>query len=227
MLYLALGDGGGGGDNEDNGQDRTTLLGAILRLDVHQGADAPPWHAVPADNPFVGNAEGWREEIWAFGLRNPWRISFDPQTGDLWTGDVGQNLWEEIDRVEKGGNHGWDCREGTHAYTGPPGAPSPACADAGPFVEPVYEYPHADGNLSITGGHVYRGSALVDLRGRYVYADYVSGRVWAVDLDGTDNALLVDADFSISSFGRDGAGELYAVEYGPTAGIWKLVAAED
>jgi glucose/arabinose dehydrogenase len=216
-LYLALGDGGGAGDNEDNAQDPTNLLGAILRLEV---TESSPYYVIPVNNPFVDNGDGWREEIFAYGLRNPWRISVDPVTNHIWAGDVGQATWEEIDVIESGKNYGWDCREGAHTYTGPPGSPSVRCRGLGvPLVDPVFEYQHDAGNISITGGYVYRGTALPGLVGKYVYADYGSGRIWAFDPFGPTNVELVDAPFRVSSFGVDEDGELYFLEYA-APGAW-------
>jgi quinoprotein glucose dehydrogenase len=182
MLYVALGDGGAANDPHGNGQDLGTLLGSILRIDV-RGATVRKPYSVPEDNPFVGRA-GAHGEIFAYGLRNPWRISFDPVTGDLWCGDVGQNLWEEVDRIVKGGNYGWNVFEGTQRF--PPGADEPeseeAVAAARGMVPPIAEYHHRAG-VSITGGHVYRGKELPELVGWYLYADYVTGRGWAVRED--------------------------------------------
>jgi glucose/arabinose dehydrogenase len=222
MLYIAMGDGGSGGDPQGNGQNRGALLGKILRLDVSQSP-----YAIPADNPFRGNKQGWKEEIWAWGLRNPWRFSFDREDGRLWTGDVGQVMWEEIDIVEKGKNYGWDCREGTQAYE-PATERSSACADVRDFVDPVWAYGRSEG-ISVTGGYVYRGRALPDLVGWYVYADYGSGRVWALRYqDGeATNRLLVDTDIMISSFGVDEANELYICSHdfrGEPTQIFELVA---
>jgi glucose/arabinose dehydrogenase len=224
-LYLGLGDGGGGGDNEDNAQDRTTLLGSILRIAVDPSADAAPYYSIPPDNPFVGNADGWREEIFAYGLRNPWRVTQDGATGAIWAGDVGQNVYEEVDTITSGGNYGWDCREGMHDYTGP-GTPSPLCASATGLIDPVFEYVHGSGNISITGGYVYHGSAAPGLAGKYVYADYGSGRVWALSIDpAVSNEDVVDAPFPISSFGVDEAGELYVLQYSATGKIYRVADA--
>lgn len=223
-LYVGLGDEGGGGDPLGRGQDRTTLTGSILRLDVNTSDDQPPFVSVPQDNPFVGNGDGWREEIFAFGFRNPWRVTYDPVTGRVWTGDVGQLLWEEIDLVRPGRNYGWDCREGTREYTGPPDGPSDACGADG-FEPPVWEYPHGDGNASVTGGYVYRGSEMPTLFGRYVFADYVSGRVWSFLYNGAPASAveeLLDAPFLISTFGTDAAGELYVCQYASVGRIYKL-----
>jgi glucose/arabinose dehydrogenase len=222
-LHITTGDGGGGGDPLDNAQNLTTVLGKILRIDV---SPATGLYAIPPDNPFARNARGFREEIFAFGLRNPWRLSFDRLTGRLWVADVGQATWEEINVVESGGNYGWDCREGAHVYSGPPGGPSPACASASNLIDPVWEYRHGTGDISITGGYVYRGPTVTSLNGRYVYGDFGSGRVWALGYDGvnpTVNTQVVDAPFLISSFGLDGNGELYVLQYATSRGIHRLV----
>jgi len=213
LLYIGLGDGGGGGDPRETAQDTTNLLGSMLRLDVvGTGAD----YNIPADNRFFGSAKcGPTEsnaddcpEIYAWGLRNPWRWSFDPPTGDLWLGDVGQGNWEEIDLIVPRRNYGWDCREGAHEFE------SSGCT--GPFEEPVAEYGHANGNVSITGGFVYRGSAIAGLQGRYVFADFASGRIWALEADGLggySNEELVSSGVGISSFAVDQGGELYVTDY--------------
>jgi glucose/arabinose dehydrogenase len=226
-LYLGLGDGGGAGDNEDNAQDRTNLLGSIVRIHVEVNTDSAPFYTIPPDNPFAGNADGWREEIFAYGLRNPWRVTYDAPTDRIWAGDVGQNAWEEIDIIEPGKNYGWDCREGLHDYTGPPGTPSAACMGVTGLEDPVFEYPHGGGDVSITGGYVYRGASLPSLAGKYVYADYNSGRVWALAWDGVTatNEDVVDAAFAISSFGVDEAGELYLLQYAASAKIYRIVDA--
>jgi len=223
-LYVATGDGGSGGDPQGNAQNRASLLGKILRIDVDSGSP----YAIPPDNPFVGNSDGYREEIYAWGLRNPWRFSFDPPTGRLWAGDVGQLTWEEIDVIESGQNYGWDCREGAHDYTGPPGGPAPDCATATGLVDPVWEYGRASGN-SVTGGYVYRGDSLSSLVGKYVYADYGSGRIWALTYDGVNPATnedIVDAPFLISTFGVDKDNELYVMRYGGTGQIHRIEQTE-
>ncbi len=205
-LYIAVGDGGSGGDPHENGQDRSTLLGAILRIDVDNQENNNNY-AIPSDNPFADNNEGYREEIYAYGLRNPWRFSFDPANGQLWTGDVGQNAYEEMDIVENGGNYGWDCREGMHDF----GDSSPACSDAGDLIDPVWEYGRGEG-VSVTGGFVYRGPTLSDLKGKYIYADYASGRIWSLDVSNMENPVntqLLQVDFGVSSFGTDQNNELY------------------
>jgi len=215
FLYIAMGDGGSGGDPKGNAQSGASLLGKILRIDV-SGDD----YAIPSDNPFRGNA-GWKGEIWAWGLRNPWRFSFDRTTGTLWTGDVGQNAYEEIDIIERGRNYGWDCREGKHAYDADEQTPS--CATTDNLVDPVWEYGRDQG-MSVTGGYVYRGKALPDLVGWYVYADYVSGNVWALRMhEGrAENRLIAEARILISSFGVDENDELILCAHDPSNGPTKL-----
>jgi glucose/arabinose dehydrogenase len=203
FLYLALGDGGGAGDPEGNGQDPTSLLGSILRIDVDHPDPGKPY-GIPSDNPFVGNTQGYREEIFAYGFRNPWRFSFDPETGALWTGDVGQNRTEEIDVVAKGGNYGWNVMEGSACY-----APSSGCDRSG-LTLPVAEYGRDQG-FSVTGGFVYRGSAIPGLEGQYLFADFGTGRIWALDAGdpGASQAReILRTDLNIASFGVDGAGEI-------------------
>ena len=209
-LYIAMGDGGSGGDPFGNGQNRNALLGKILRIDVKDRTT----YQVPPDNPFA--AGGGRGEIFAFGLRNPWRFSFDG--ADLWVGDVGQNLYEEVDLVTKGGNYGWNVMEGLHCYN------APSCNMSG-LALPVLEYGHDGGACSITGGFVYRGSAVPDLVGAYVYGDYCNGKVWALRYAGgkvIGQAEIVSAGFQISSFARDARGEVYVLQYGGSGGIFRL-----
>ncbi|HEX9333059.1 MAG TPA: PQQ-dependent sugar dehydrogenase [Anaerolineales bacterium] len=195
-LYAGLGDGGSQGDPNGNGQNTNVLLGKILRLDV----DSADPYAVPTDNPF-GN------EIWAYGLRNPWRISFDRATGDLYIGDVGQNMWEEIDFLPKGSpggaNFGWSFREGAHDYKG--GGPEG-------LIEPIAEYSHPEGGCSVIGGYVYRGS-MSEWNGIYLYGDYCTGMIWGLihSDSGWQKQLLFDLDVNITSFGQDQSGELYLV----------------
>jgi len=202
QLYIALGDGGSGGDPQGNGQNRTTLLGKILRIDPHGGTP----YAIPADNPFVGATDGSRAEIWAWGLRNPWRFSFDRNALDnsgLWLADVGQGTWEEIDRITRGGNYGWNLREGSSPYNGGSGDN---------LIDPVWQYGRNEGQ-SVTGGYVYRGAAMPALAGHYLYGDFVSGRIWALDTAGGENRQLLDSGLNISAFGEDAAGELYVVDF--------------
>lgn len=208
-LYVGMGDGGSGGDPLNHGQNISTLLGAMLRLDV----DGATPYAIPTDNPYVGR-DGL-DEIWAIGLRNPWRFSFDRETGDLYIGDVGQNLWEEIDYQAAGTpgglNFGWRCKEGTHDYnfTGD-------CASL-QLTDPIAEYSHSEGR-SVTGGFVYRGRAYPALVGRYFYADYVEGKIWSTHKLGSNPetwsppTLELDTGLNISAFGEDETGELYVVD---------------
>lgn len=203
FLYIGPGDGGSAGDPQGNGQDRSALLGKILRIDVGQSP-----YGIPPDNPFTGNAEGFREEIYAYGLRNPWRFSFDPVTGWLWVADVGQDRYEEIDIVEKGKNYGWNVMEGNHCFD------DPQCSTAG-LVLPIWEYSHREGQ-SITGGFVYRGANSPELNGAYIYGDFVSGKLWALRYDGQgapENSLLADTDLNISSFGLDRGGEIFILAF--------------
>lgn len=203
-LYITTGDGGSAGDPQENGQNLTTLLGSILRIDVDSTSQGRNF-TIPPDNPFAGNEEGYREEIYAYGLRNPWRMSFDPETGQLWAGDVGQNEWEEIDVIESGRNYGWNTMEGFHCFD------PPQDCDTSGLTLPVWEYGHNLGN-SITGGHVYRGSGVPELEGLYIYADFGSGAIWSLRSDGPgepENTLLVDSSLNISTFGVDESGELY------------------
>jgi hypothetical protein len=213
-LYIAIGDEGGGGDLYDNAQNRSVLFGKILRLDVDQNVNTIPYYGIPPSNPFVGNTDGYREEIFAYGLRNPWRISYDAATDRIWAGDVGQVRREEIDIIVNGANYGWDCREGFDPYTGPPGGPSPLCAGASGFTDPVWDYPRGEGQ-SITGGYVYRGPTVTSLVGKYVYADYISAHVWALTYDGAvaTNEFLVDVPANVSSFGVGQNGELFVCGY--------------
>ena len=207
MLYVGLGDGGASNDRFMNGQDPTTLLGTILRLDVDR-VDAGLSYAIPPDNPFVGNTDDWREEIWAWGLRNPWRFSFDRVTGDLWAGDVGQGAFEEIDLVVRGGNYGWNIQEGFNCFQG-------SDCQRADLLLPVLQYGRSHG-VSVTGGYVYRGQRLGDLHGAYVYGDFGSANIWAIRHDGTaitDSVRLVRSPSNISSFGEDEEGELYVVGY--------------
>jgi glucose/arabinose dehydrogenase len=221
-LYITHGDGGLGNDPFGNGQNLSTLLGKILRIDVdHQGEKTP--YAIPADNPFVKTPNA-RPEIFAYGLRNVWRMAFDRQTGELWASDVGQDLWEEIDLITKGGNYGWNRREGKHPFAK---SKSPSEADPA-LIDPIFEYSH-DVGKSITGGPVYRGKAIPELDGAYLFADYVSGKMWALYYDRSKNAVTahrpipLPSAIPVMSFGEDEAGEVYFMTNSPTGqGIWKL-----
>lgn len=211
-LYLSLGDGGWANDPDRQGQNLSTLLGAVLRIDVDREEEGRAY-AIPTDNPFVDH-EGARGEIWAYGLRNAWRMSFDRETGDLWAGDVGQNSWEEIDLIVKGGNYGWNIREGAHPFRNG--------TTVDPLIDPVVEYPQRRGReiigQSVTGGYVYRGTRQPALAGIYIYGDYVSGRIWGLRYaDGAvqDHAEIFSGDprVYISSFGEDAGGELYLCSF--------------
>jgi glucose/arabinose dehydrogenase len=203
-LYIATGDGGSGGDPQGNGQSLRTLLGKILRIDVNTATGGRKY-GIPSDNPFAGNTAGNREEIYAYGLRNPWRFSFDPPTGRLWAADVGQNSFEEIDSITKGGNYGWKIMEGNSCFS-----PSTGCNMTG-LIKPIWDYGRSLGQ-SVTGGYVYRGKANPELVGAYIYADYVSNRMWALRYDGVNppsNTDLPLAAGNVSSFGIDKNNELY------------------
>lgn len=219
MLYVALGDGGSAGDPSGNGQDVTTLLGAILRIDVDQGAP----YAIPSDNPFVG-VEDAAEEVWMYGLRNPWRFSFDSANGDLWIGDVGQDDVEEVSVVradeQPGANLGWNILEGTRCFDETSCNPSRT-------VLPVYDYTHDDG-CSVTGGYVYRGPTEPSLQGRYFFGDFCGGWIRSLRMSGGGDIDVLDHtdEFgsvpSLTSFGVDAAGELYAVSMAGT--VYRVVA---
>lgn len=204
MLYVALGDGGAAGDPWGNGQNKKALLGKILRLDVLGGDDSQPYR-IPKDNPFVGDPNA-APEVWCWGMRNPWRIAFDRATGDLWCGDVGQDLWEEVDKLEKGKNYGWNYHEGMHPF--PPGSMRDVQME---HALPVAEYSHKDGGLSVTGGHVYRGTKLPALVGAFLYADWVTGKIWCVREDkarpGQAGTLLLTTKKPIASFAEEPDGE--------------------
>ncbi len=221
-LYIGMGDGGGGGDPHRNGQNTKVLLGKVLRIDVARDSTAvrDTEYGIPPDNPFA-NTPGAAREIWAYGLRNPWRFSFDRKTGDLWIGDVGQDVWEEIDFQAAdsagGENYGWNLYEGTHPY--PPGS-KPRTGD---FTMPVVEYDHKTGE-AVTGGYVYRGSAQPALFGTYFYGDYVSGRVWGLqrEASGFQTRELADTGYNVVSFGEDDAGELLLVDF--KGAVYRVVA---
>jgi glucose/arabinose dehydrogenase len=213
FLYLGLGDGGSARDPDQNGQDIDTVLGAMLRMNA-DGSAAP-------GNIVAG--QGGDARIYAYGLRNPWRWSFDSLTGDLWLGDVGQSAAEEVDIVVNGGNYGWRCREGLQATPGIGG-----CAlTGGMAIDPVAVYNHGEGN-SITGGYVYRGDDLGDdYQGVYFFGDFGSGRIWGLFPDGDDyeRVSLLDSAYNISAFGEDRAGELYVVDYG--GAIYRIIENND
>ena len=211
FLYVGFGDGGGSGDPDGNGQDTRTLMGAIVRLDVEGGSP----YGIPAGNPFEANAvctggSGVDDcpEIYAWGLRNPWRFGFDTVTSKLWVGDVGQSSWEEVDVITAGGNYGWNVREGAHCFN-----PSSGCANT--FIEPVSEYDHGLGG-SITGGLVYRGTAISELVGWYLFGDFTSGRLFGIPEDSTvgiEPEVLNETGLQIVSFGQDADGEIYVLNF--------------
>ena len=208
MLYIVLGDGGAANDPRGNAQNLGTLLGSVLRIDVRNSRVKKPY-AIPADNPFVDKL-GARGEIFCYGLRNLWRISFDRENGDLWGADVGQDIWEEVDRLVKGGNYGWNKMEGTHPF--PPSA-EPVTEG---MIAPVAQYHHREG-ISITGGYVYRGKTMPELRGQYIYADYQTGRLWAVAEDREHGkhkvTQLVRRAGAVASFGEGPDGEIFILRY--------------
>lgn len=204
-LYLGLGDGGSAGDPNNNAQNKSVLLGKILRIDVNS-PEGSLNYGIPSDNPFKGNTQGWREEIYAYGLRNPWRFSFDPTTGWLWCGDVGQDLWEEIDIIRNGGNYGWRCYEGSHPYN------TTGCNDTG-YISPIYDYYHSGGNCCIIGGFVYRGLNVPELYGKYIFADYCSRTFWSLQYDGSSAPVvtqLLTSPYGMPfAFGTDKNNEIY------------------
>jgi glucose/arabinose dehydrogenase len=219
-LYIGTGDGGGSGDPLGSGQSKTTLLGKILRIDVDGSGDCIEGRcSIPSSNPFVGEAGD--DEIWAYGLRNPWRISFDRSTGNLFIADVGQSRREEVNRQvssSAGGlNYGWKVMEGSLCYS-----PSSGCNTSGKVL-PVAEYNHSLG-CSITGGHVYRGQSQRDLQGLYVYGDYCSGRIWTMNENGSGETVRRDTSLNISSFGESESGELYVTHLGGT--LYRVIAPE-
>lgn len=242
FLYLPLGDGGLGCDPFNNAQNSASLLGKMLRLDVNTRANiqrgketvASPY-GIPADNPWVGepdmNGLGARHEVYAWGLRNPWRYSFDRQTGEIWAGDVGQDLWEEVDLIVKGGNYGWNVREGFHHFKpGPPGAQ---------YIDPVIEYPHKPELLKespfpkhgigacVIGGYVYRGAKYPALQGVYLYADFALGSIFGLRYDKgkvTEYGTLLDQPKNISSFAQDADGELYVLTF--DGHVYSITVAE-
>ncbi|MDQ7818137.1 MAG: PQQ-dependent sugar dehydrogenase [Melioribacteraceae bacterium] len=216
-LYISLGDGGSGGDPQNYAQNLRSLLGKILRIDVNNRSGNLNYN-IPNDNPFKGNTNNLREEIYAFGLRNVWKFSFDLPTGKLWAADVGQNAWEEINIIENGKNYGWRIMEGNHCYN-----PATNCNTTN-LTMPVWEYGRNDqGGYSITGGYVYRGSSASELNGKYIYGDFVSGNIWSLELIGSNatNKLLFSTNHSISTFGMDQNNELYFANYS-TGRIYKF-----
>jgi len=206
-LYIGTGDGGSGGDPQNNGQNINVLLGKILRIDIDGGTP----YAIPPTNPFYDSTTvSIKKEIYAWGMRNPWRSSFDPVTDLFWCADVGQNLWEEIDIVERGKNYGWRCYEGNHNY-------NTSDCNYPEYIFPIWEYTHG-AECSITGGYVYRGMNVPELEGKYIYGDYCSKKIWALSYDSItppSNQYLLSAPGSITSFGVDQFNELYIVCFSP------------
>jgi glucose/arabinose dehydrogenase len=223
MLYLAFGDGGAANDPHDNGQTKSTLLGKVLRIDVRKATKEQPY-TVPKDNPFVGEA-GARGEIWCYGLRNPWRITFDRENGELWCGDVGQNRIEEVDRLVGGGNYGWNFLEADELFALRAGKQAPPEG----LIAPIASYGHDDGQ-SVTGGYVYRGKRIPGLIGWFVYGDFQSLRMWACqeDRQGKKHAVvaLARAPQMVASFAEEPDGELLIAGFdGKKGRIWRLVPA--
>ncbi len=223
FLYVSIGDGGSGNDPYGNGQNKSTLLATIVRIDI----DTPSGdlkYSIPPDNPFVNEKQA-RGEIWAYGLRNVWRMSFDRKTGELWAGDVGQNKWEEIDIITRGGNFGWNAREGKHPFL--------KATLVANCIEPVHEYGRSFGG-SITGGHVYRGSNIPEIVGMYIFADYMSEKVWLLSKQHeTETRLAIqiakETPIAISSFGETPTGEIlacgFASPYTKKGKIYRLVSS--
>lgn len=212
MLYIGLGDGGGLTQDNNGSQETNNFLGSMLRIDVLGVGFPSPGYNIPSGNPFAANAKcsagnnaSSCPEVYAWGFRNPWRWSFDSSNGDLWLADVGKAYWEEVNKVQVGGNYGWRCREGAHDWL--PGG----CNDT--YLDPLYEHDHSDGNISITGGYVYRGSKISALSGRYIFSDFNSGRIWSLPNSGGASTVLIDSTYSISSFGEGSNGDLYIVDY--------------
>ncbi len=215
FLYIGLGDGGSGGDPMGNGQNTSTFLGKMLRINVDPPFATGKQYGIPADNPFV--AGGGLPEIYAYGLRNPWRFSFEPVTNRLFVADVGQDSWEEIDILQKGGNFGWNVMEGMHCF--PPGT---ATCDMTGKILPIFEYSHADG-VAVIGGYIYKGTAIPSLANKYIFAD-LTGKIWSLTeapANTWTRANLLSTGLTLTSFGRDAAGELYLVDY--NGNILKLV----
>ncbi len=210
FLYIAVGDGGSGGDPGNRAQNRKELLGKILRIDVNKPSGNRAY-SIPADNPFKENKEGFREEIFAYGMRNPWRFSFDHPTGKLWAGDVGQNKIEEVDIIEKGGNYGWHIMEANECFK------SDNC-DRNGLIEPVWSYQQgSETGHSVTGGYVCHDKNLPGLNGKYIFGDFVSGNIWALTYSGkkaVQNELVTRLSDGLSSFGEDSKNNLYALAYG-------------
>lgn len=204
-LYIAVGDGGGAGDPQGNAQNLSSLYGKLLRIDIDKKSGAKNY-SIPADNPFSDGRGGSLPEIFAYGLRNPWKFSIDEMTGKIMAGDVGQNRIEEIDEIVSGGNFGWNIMEGTTLYK------DDKATDKAALIPPITEYQHPAGK-SVTGGYIYRGELLSGLYGDYVYGDFVTGRVWAYDFESKGSREILETGLNISSFGLDRNGEVLIVDY--------------
>ncbi len=222
-LYIGLGDGGPGNDPNNHGQNRQTLLGAYLRIDVDNPSGGLNY-GIPPDNPFIGNTDGFREEIFAWGFRNPWRFSFDPKTGWLWSAGNGENRWEEINIVEKGNNYGWRIMEGNHCFNPPSG-----CNTTG-LTPPIFEYGGNNTRRSVIGGYVYHGRNNPELTGKYIYGDFLLGEIWTLEYDGVNppiNTSIASGQQNLTTFGLDESGEIYfcnwingrIFHFTPTTGI--------
>jgi len=217
-LYIGMGDGGSGGDPQNNAQNLQSLLGKMLRIDINDTTPSKRY-VIPPSNPFYNNPSAGREEIFSWGLRNPWKFSQDPQTGFIYAGDVGQNLWEEIDIIKNGKNYGWRILEGFQCFNPPSG-----CDTSGKTM-PIKAYSHNDGSCSVTGGYVYRGNRRPELLGAYIYADYCSGKIWMLRYNGTSitsDSLLIDSPYFIATFGIDQSNELYILSYSASSKIYRF-----
>ncbi|MFZ1290550.1 MAG: PQQ-dependent sugar dehydrogenase [Melioribacteraceae bacterium] len=215
-LYISFGDGGSGGDPENRAQNLTELLGKIIRIDIDKNENGK-LYSIPIDNPFKGNSNNYREEIYAYGLRNVWRFSFDSKN-NLWAADVGQNAWEEVNLIENGGNYGWRIMEGFHCYN-----PSENCDRTG-LKLPILEYAHTQtGGYSITGGYVYEKNNIPELNEKYIYADFVTGNIWSYDLENSEKLFITKFNGQISTFGIDNEKNLFFADY-QSGGIYKFVA---
>ncbi|ETA79560.1 PQQ-dependent sugar dehydrogenase [Youngiibacter fragilis] len=204
-LHIAVGDGGGAGDPQGNAQNLSRLYGKLLRIDIDKKSGSKNY-SIPPDNPFADGRGGVLPEIFAYGLRNPWKFSIDGMTGKIMAGDVGQNRIEEVDEIVRGGNYGWNIMEGTSVYK------DDKAADKAALIPPLTEYQHPEGK-SVTGGYIYRGELLSWLYGDYVYGDFVTGRVWAYDFESGESRKILETGLNISSFGLDSKGEILVVDY--------------
>jgi len=223
FLYIGMGDGGSSGDPSNNAQNLQVLLGKMLRININD-TTASRRYVIPNTNPFYNNPTAGKEEIFTYGMRNPWKFSQDPLTGLIYCGDVGQNIWEEIDIIQNGKNYGWRVMEGFACYN-----PSSGCDTTGKTL-PIKVYDHTSGNCSVTGGYVYRGYRRPELRGAYIYGDYCSGKIWMLRYNNgvvTSDSLLLQKSIAISSFGVDQYNELYVIATSATGKIWRFNKSPD